>query len=74
MLTAFVCPQTDEEKLVAFWHDHFATQAKDVTKRRLYLEAMKDLIPKLGPKYIVDEDQRNLLPLLNLGKQIGVEK
>lgn len=51
------------------------TKAKDVTKRRLYLEAMKGLLPKLGPKYIVDEDQKNLLPLLNLGKeQKGVEK
>lgn len=51
------------------------TKAKDVTKRRLYLEAMKSLLPKLGPKYIVDEEQKNLLPLLNLGKeQKGVEK
>jgi len=50
------------------------TKAKDVTKRRLYLEAIKDLLPKLGPKFIVDEDQKNLLPLLNLGKPQGVEK
>ncbi len=48
--------------------------AKDVTKRRLYLEALKDLLPKLGPKFIVDADQKNLLPLLNLGKQQGNEK
>ncbi len=51
------------------------TKAKDVTMRRLYLEAMKDLLPKLGPKYIVDDEQKNLLPLLNLGReQKGVEK
>ena len=42
-------------------------KAKDVTKRRLYLESLKKLLPKLGPKYIVDSDQNNLLPLLNLG-------
>ena len=48
-------------------------KAKDVTKRRLYLEMLKDLFPKLGPKYIIDSDQKNLLPLLNLGKQ-GAEK
>jgi membrane protease subunit HflK len=41
--------------------------AKDVTKRRLYLEALSDLSPKLGQKYIVDRNQKNLLPLLNLG-------
>ena len=48
-------------------------KAKDVTKRRLYLEMLKELFPKLGPKYIIDSDQKNLLPLLNLGKQ-GAEK
>lgn len=49
-------------------------KAQDVTKRRLYLESLKDLLPKLGPKYIIDEDQNNLLPLLNFGKTQGVEK
>jgi membrane protease subunit HflK len=44
-------------------------KAKDVTRRRLYLEAMKNLFPKLGKKYLIDEDQKNLLPLLNLEKQ-----
>ncbi|RJQ70978.1 MAG: FtsH protease activity modulator HflK [Desulfobacteraceae bacterium] len=52
------------------------TKSKDVTKRRLYLEAIKELLPKLGPKYIVDSDQKNLLPLLNFGReqQQGTEK
>ena len=50
-------------------------KAKDVTKRRLYLETIKELLPKLGPKYIVDANQKNLLPLLNLGKeQQGAQK
>ena len=49
-------------------------KAKDVTKRRLYLETLKALFPKLGPKYIVDADQKNLLPLLNLGNQKGTLK
>jgi membrane protease subunit HflK len=46
-------------------------KAKEVTKRRLYLETLKDLLPKLGDKYIIDSDQKNVLPLLNLGKQKG---
>lgn len=50
------------------------TKAKDVTRRRLYLEALSDLLPKMGPKFIVDQNQKNLLPLLNLGKQAGIEK
>jgi len=49
-------------------------KAKDVTKRRLYLETLRDIFPKLGPKYIVDADQKNLLPLLNLGNQSGIGK
>jgi membrane protease subunit HflK len=49
-------------------------KAKDVTKRRLYLESIKNLLPRLGPKYIIDENQKNLLPLLNFGKTQGVEK
>jgi len=46
-------------------------KAKDVTRRRLYLETLKGLLPKLGDKYIIDADQKNFLPLLNLGKQKG---
>lgn len=48
-------------------------KAKDVTKRRLYLEMLRELFPKLGEKYIIDADQKNLLPLLNLGKQKGAK-
>jgi membrane protease subunit HflK len=60
---------------VARFKDLYAeyVKAKDVTKRRMYLETLKDLYPKLGQKYIIDSDQNNVLPLLNLGKQ-GVEK
>ncbi len=61
----------DATRFQAFYAEY--AKAKDVTKRRLYLETLKDLFPKLGPKYIIDSDQKNVLPLLNLGKQ-GVEK
>ncbi len=50
------------------------SKAKDVTKRRLYLEMVKDIFPKLGKKYIIDSNQQNVLPLLNLGKENGVVK
>jgi membrane protease subunit HflK len=43
-------------------------KAKDVTRRRMYLETMREILPKLGDKFIVDADQKNLLPLLNLAK------
>jgi membrane protease subunit HflK len=46
-------------------------KAKDVTKRRMYLETIQELLPKLGQKYIIDADQNNVLPLLNIGKEGG---
>ena len=49
-------------------------KAPEVTRRRLYLEALQDVFPKLGTKFILDSDQKNLLPLLNLGKGIGGDK
>lgn len=49
-------------------------KAKDVTKRRMYLETLRELFPKLGPKYIVDADQKNFLPLLNMANQSGIQK
>jgi len=46
-------------------------KAKDITKTRLYLENMRSLIPKLGPVYIIDSEQKNTLPLLNFTKPGG---
>ena len=64
--------QGDVARFVAVYKEY--AKAKDITKRRLYLEALKDLFPKLGPKYIIDADQKNILPLLNLGEQKGIIK
>ncbi|OQY53164.1 MAG: HflK protein [Desulfobacteraceae bacterium 4572_89] len=41
--------------------------AEDVTKKRMYLETMLEVFPKLGSKYIIDSDQKNILPFLNMG-------
>jgi membrane protease subunit HflK len=41
-------------------------KAPDVTRQRLYLETMIDLLPALGNKIVIDEEARQLLPLLNL--------
>ena len=59
----------DASRFKALYKEY--AKAKDVTKRRLYLETLKGLLPKLGDKYIIDSDQKNFLPLLNLGKQKG---
>jgi membrane protease subunit HflK len=59
----------DASRFEALYEEY--AKAKDVTKRRLYLETISELIPKMGHKYIIDADQNNLLPLLNLGNQSG---
>ncbi len=50
------------------------SKAKDVTRRRLYLESVQDFFPKMGSKYIVDANQKNLLPFLNMGEPSKGEK
>lgn len=46
-------------------------QAKDVTKRRLYLESMDRLLEKVDEIYVIDADQKGLVPLLDLQKARG---
>jgi len=41
-------------------------KAPEVTKRRIYLETMEEVIPKLGNKIITDEKGNNVLPLLQM--------
>jgi membrane protease subunit HflK len=41
--------------------------APDVTRRRLYLETMNKVLPKVQDIYIVDDKQKAILPLLDLG-------
>ncbi len=41
-------------------------KAQEVTKRRIYLETMEEVIPKLGQKIITDQDGSNVLPLLQM--------
>jgi membrane protease subunit HflK len=41
-------------------------KAPDVTRRRLQLETMGRVLPKIGTKVILDKDARNVLPLLPL--------
>ena len=41
-------------------------KAPEVTRRRLYLETMADVIPRLGGKIILDEDAPQFLPLMSL--------
>ena len=61
----------DAARFLSLWTEY--ANAKDVTRRRLYLEAMQAVLPKLGKTYIIDPEQGGLLPLLNLGEKIAEE-
>jgi len=41
-------------------------KAPEVTRRRIYLETMGSVIPRLGQKIITDESGNNVLPLLQM--------
>jgi membrane protease subunit HflK len=63
--------QGDAARFISLYEEY--SKAKDVTLRRLYLESMQIVLPNMGNKYVVDAEQNNLLPLLNLGKAGGVK-
>jgi len=52
------------------WEEY--NKARDVTKRRLYLETLAEILPEIGTKYIIDSEQKGILPLLSLSEK-GVE-
>lgn len=41
-----------------------------VTRKRLYLEAINEILPLVQKKIIFDETLKNILPLLNLGEEV----
>jgi membrane protease subunit HflK len=41
-------------------------RAPDVTRRRLYLETMERVLPRMGGKVFLDSDLRGIVPLLPL--------
>lgn len=42
--------------------------APDVTRQRMYLETMKDILPNVQSIYVIDKAQQNPIPLLNLSQ------
>ena len=44
-------------------------KAPEVTRRRLYIETLQEVLPGIRSKIIVDQQTGSILPLLNLGAQ-----
>ena len=45
-------------------------KAPEITRQRLYLETLGEVIPKLGGKVVLDADAKQFLPLMNLQQSL----
>jgi membrane protease subunit HflK len=54
----------ESERFLVTWQEY--RKAPEITKKRLYLETMSEVLPKAGKKYVFDPQQRSILPLLQL--------
>jgi len=61
----------DVAKFVAVWEAY--NKSREVTRKRLYLEAMNRILVKAGGKFIIDPDLKGILPLLDLNRKGGAE-
>jgi len=57
----------DAAKFLATWTAY--KEAKEVTRRRLYLETLEDVLPKAGKVFIVEPKGQSILPFLNLDQK-----
>ena len=49
------------------------SKAPQVTRRRIYIETMQEVLPGISSKIIIDEQARSILPLLNLDSKKGAK-
>lgn len=59
----------DANRFTAVYREY--ARAPLVTRKRLYLETINDVLPKINKKIIIDENGNNVLPLLNLGGEVA---
>ena len=49
------------------------SKAPEVTRRRIYIETLQDVMPGIQSKIVIDEQARSILPLLSLGGGKGIQ-
>jgi membrane protease subunit HflK len=60
--------QGDATRFRAIYREY--VRAPLVTRKRLYLETMNEIFPKLKKKIIFDEKMKNILPFMNIGEEV----
>ena len=63
--------QGEADRFLVTWGEY--KKAPKITKKRMYLETMSNVLPKTKTKYIIDPQQTSILPLLKLGQEGGKE-
>ncbi|MDI6844582.1 MAG: FtsH protease activity modulator HflK [Candidatus Saccharicenans sp.] len=58
----------DAARFISIYREY--AKAPAVTRKRLYLETLNEVLANIERKIIVDEAQKNILPLLNLGEEV----
>ncbi|MBC7363625.1 MAG: FtsH protease activity modulator HflK [Candidatus Aminicenantes bacterium] len=58
----------DATRFISIYREY--SKAPAVTRKRLYLETLNEVLAGIEKKIIVDESQKNLVPLLNLGEEV----
>lgn len=58
--------QGDADRFTSIYKEY--KSAKMVTRKRMYLETMQEVLPKVEKLYIVDEKMQGILPLLDLNE------
>jgi len=61
----------EANKFLAVWEEY--RKSPEVTKKRLYLETLNEVLPKIGKKYILDTEEKGVLPFLPLGEIGGLK-
>jgi len=59
----------DADRFTSIYREY--RRAPEVTRMRLYLETINEVFPKMKQKVILDDKQKNILPLLNLGGEVA---
>ena len=63
--------QGDAQRFVALFEQY--QKAPEVTRTRIYLETMAEVLPKAGKKLVMDESTKGILPLFQLDKAVPAE-
>ncbi|WP_232363733.1 FtsH protease activity modulator HflK [Desulfogranum japonicum] len=64
--------QGETNRFMAIFNEY--SGAREVTRQRMYLEAMQEVLPHVKHVYVMDEQQNNVLPLLDVtGRNVSTQ-